>query len=401
MQRKGTVSCLILLTLAIFSVGTAIPQTHAWSIAGHQIIVKYAASLLPNGWKEFFEYYGWLLNETTTYPDTYYREFDPTEAPRHYVDLEVWNPSNPSTGTLPQSVAEFEGKMQLALGDKDWNSMFLYAGRVAHYIADATQPYHSTINYNPLSRNGVELHQVLDSSLAAHISEFKLLNSSTVSLKPIGNLTEFALDTAIQSHTFLPVINQTLIDEGLDWSPELTRIVENRTNTAIIAVARVWYTAILSAHIGAPVLPAVNQLHIAIENVSTTTDSSTIIFHVNDVLGIRTYADVTMVLNNSTIHAFVANVFPPVGEYVIVLGRDISLSNFTLTATRIGYNSSSLFVSVPQSTTSQSLTHEVSTFSSTVESVAFPLQPVTTVAMIIATLALVSLIWVTRRSKDS
>jgi hypothetical protein len=41
-----------------------------------------------------------LLNETTAYPDTYYREADPNEPPRHFIDLEIWNPKDPSTGIL-------------------------------------------------------------------------------------------------------------------------------------------------------------------------------------------------------------------------------------------------------------------------------------------------------------
>ena len=402
MRRVAIARSLILLALAVLSIACIIPRSHAWSLEGHQIIVKYAVALLPPSWKEFFEYYGWLLNETTTYPDTYYRELNPTESPRHYVDLEVWNPNSPSTGTLPQSVSEFGKKMQSALEAGDWNSMFLYAGRVAHYMADATQPYHSTINYDPQTKNGVGLHQILDASIAAHISEFTIVNSSAVTLSPIGNLTVFALDTAIQSHSFLPVINQTLIDEGLDWSPEPTRIVENRTNTAIIDVARVWYTAILSSRIEAPVLPSVNRLSIVIENLSFTSESSTISLHVDDALGVKTDANVQMVLNNSIIPAFVANVFPPAGEYVIVLAKEIHPTNFTLTAARTGYDSSSLHVQVPQSINAQSLTQEISTVSpSTRQSATLQFPSVTTFALIVMLVTFVVLIWVRKRARDS
>jgi hypothetical protein len=93
-----------------------------------------------------------LLAETVTYPDTYYRESDPNESPRHFIDLEIWNPNDPSTGILPQAVEEFTGEMESAIRAKDWNSMFIDAGD-CHYMADVTQPYHTTVNYDPQTRN--------------------------------------------------------------------------------------------------------------------------------------------------------------------------------------------------------------------------------------------------------
>ena len=83
--------------------------------------------------------------------DIYYRETDPNEAARHFIDLEIWNPNLPSSGTLPQSIVEFSEKMSLALRTQNWNDVLLLAGRVSHYMTDATEPYHTTINYNPRS----------------------------------------------------------------------------------------------------------------------------------------------------------------------------------------------------------------------------------------------------------
>jgi hypothetical protein len=110
----------------------------AWSIDTHPIIAKVAIDLLPSPWGQFFEYYEWLLNETTAYPDTHYRESDPNEGSRHFIDLEIWSMNDPSTGTLPQAIDQFTTQMESAIRANDWNSMFLDAGRIAHYMADAT-----------------------------------------------------------------------------------------------------------------------------------------------------------------------------------------------------------------------------------------------------------------------
>ncbi len=325
------------LLLVSFAIVAPVP-TNAWSVDGHQLMTRYAIAWLPLPWRQFFSYYNWFLTDAVAYPDTYYRGTDPKEGPRHYVDLEVWNPNDASTGTLPQAVNEFAHKMQLAVEAKDWNSVFLLAGRVGHYVEDVAQPYHTTINYNPLNRAGVGLHAVLDSSLIAHSSEIKILTPSNAGeITPIGNLTDFVLSMARQSHSFLPIINQTLINQGLNWSPELTRIVENRTNTAIAAVARVWYTAIVEAKSQPPMPPAQNQLSIIVEGISSMDNGLVSIrLRVVDSLGVPTYADVTLTTVSSTFRGQVANVFPPAGEYVVVSETGLHPTD-SLTAQRQGY----------------------------------------------------------------
>lgn len=288
------------------------------------------------------------MNETSVYPDIYYRDSDPNEAPRHFIDLEIWNPNMPSTGTLPQSVVEFSEKMAIAIRSENWNDMFLLAGRVSHYMADAAQPYHTTIDYNPKSRHGVALHTVLDSSLSAHLSELQITSPASMpKLKPIENNTQFVLETAIQSHSFLSTINRTLIEENLDWSPKLTKIIENRTNTAMVAVARVWYTAIVEANTQPPTVPQPNGLSVKLENQTWGQDGvNTIRVQVIDGLGVKTYADVTLTSGDLTLRAIPANVIPPVGEYVIVWQPQNSVTDITLNAEREGYVGYSMRLSV-------------------------------------------------------
>jgi hypothetical protein len=345
----------VILTLLFMSIMISIPApSAAWSVDGHQLITRHSIGFLPERWRQFFGYYDWFLTEAATYPDTYYRQMDPDESPRHYVDLEVWNPNEPSTGTLPQSVERFAGKMQTAMEAQDWNGAFLFAGRLAHYVEDDTQPYHTTVNYNPTNMAGVGLHSVLDSSIVAHISEINLVQASDIgTLTPIDNLTAFALDMAYQSHSYLPVINRTLIDEGRDWSPELTKIIENRTNTAIIAVARVWYTVITRAQVPAPDMPTNNRLSIVVENITQSDSGLTSIqLHVVDSLGVRTYADVTLIANSSTYRGQVANVVPPIGEYVVVSETGLH-PNDRLSAQRVGYKPTTVALDIQTSQVSR------------------------------------------------
>jgi hypothetical protein len=289
--------------------------------------------------------------------------------------------------------------MQLAIESGNWNDVLLFAGRVAHYVEDDTQPYHTTIHYNPLSRAGVGLHSKLDASLAAHLSEIHFLPSSSFGpLTPIENLTDFALKLAVQSHGFLSTINQTLIDQGLDWSPELTKIIENRTNTAIEAVARVWYTAIVRAKVPAPEIPAVNRLFVTIESV-TKTDSgpTTIQLRVTDSLGVGTYADVSLMMGSSTYHGQVDNVVPPIGEYVVVSEEGLH-QNVRLTAQREGYSAAT--ITMEGTTTVSSHTGSISSGTYPVPQTILSLPIVTVVALVVMFSAILALL-VLSRNRDS
>jgi hypothetical protein len=262
--------------------------------------------------------------------------------------------------------------------------MFLDAGRIAHYMADATQPYHTTLYYDPQTKNGVGVHQLFESAAASHLSEFRLVSPADVGLiKPVSNVTAFVLETAIQSHSFLSYINRTLIDEGLEWSPELTKIVENRTNTAIIATARVWYTAIVRSHSSPPELPKVNELSITIEStILNSTSYGVIRLHVVDSLGVKTRADVSLSVDGSTFRGQVANVVPPVGEYVIVLPPR-TYTNLVLTARKEGFRPATVTLTVTTSTP--------------IQVVNIPLP--TIVALTVMMVALLALIWYRRTTR--
>jgi hypothetical protein len=365
-------------------------------------MTKHAIEWLPSPWRQVFAYYDWYLAEAVAYPDTLYKGADPNESPRHYVDLEVWSPSDPSTGTLPQAVEQFTHKMQLAIEAGNWNDALLFAGRVAHYVEDVAQPYHATVNYNPVNNAGVGLHSILDSSLMAHLSEIQIQTPPNVdTITPVENLTKFALNMAVQSHSFLPIINRTLIDEGLDWSPELTQIIENRTNTAIVAVGRVWYTAIARANSPPPDIPQLNELSIIIENALLTGNGLvTIRLRVVDSLGVSTFAEVTMRTENATFRGRLANVIPPVGEYVIMSETGLH-SGDSVTAQREGYVGTSVVLNVGTTNATSECPHIAAATSSETASRAPPIPIVTIVALVVMLAGILALLVLHKVSKEN
>mgnify|MGYP001146177662 CR=1 FL=1 len=356
MPRRRLLCSSILYGVIIFALilrpQVNIRPANAWWDTGHMIVSSRAIQLLQNPWRSFLGYYGFYLNETTVYPDSIYKHLDPQEEFRHFIDLEIWDPKKPETGTLAIAVEQFATEAVQAMKFSDWNKAFYLLGRVSHYLADIHQPYHSTVDYNPRTRTGKGLHAVLDASMEAHLKELKLVKADDRPLEPIQNLTLFCFQVAWQSHSFLQRMNQIFIDEEKEWSPELTRIVENRTNSAIVAVARAWYTITLRARTSPPQVPESNAVSVAVVGTPQEFDpdkGATLSVVVTDEVGICTPAVVRASLGDRSldVHAltYVAN---PLGKYSISLssdtlsqfrGTDVSLS---LTAERLGYVSGRL-----------------------------------------------------------
>jgi hypothetical protein len=367
---RATTIFLLAITLSFsFTVlgGQVIP-VRAWYGTGHMIIASRAADLLPQPWSSFFNYYALTVNETTIYPDTIYKSLDPNEDVRHFVDLEVWNPKKPETGTLPLAVAQYTAEMTRAIKSGDWNQMFIDAGRVAHYVGDIHQPYHSTVNYNPRNKHGTGLHGVLDSSLETHVNEIKLLTRNDVKqLQPVQNVTAFMIYIAWQSQSFLPTINRTLIDEDKSWSPELTQIIENRTNTAIVSVARVWYTAMLNAGQQPPSIPSPNKLQIAIENPSQQVlpdRALSVSFAVKDSLGIGAILKPEASIGGIPLEVYNnQGLETPFGKYTVVIQPDIlketsgTPQTLNIVASQDGFEpaAAQLQIQVPQTQTTTTM----------------------------------------------
>jgi len=347
-MRFVSIVCTVIVLVPLANLPTSVKPVYAWWDVGHMIVSSRAASLLPEPWRSFLTYYEFYLNETTLYPDNIYRNLDPEEEYRHFIDLEIWDPKKPETGTLPSAVERFAGEAVQAVKVTDWNKAFYLLGRVSHYVADIHQPYHSTVDYNPRTKAGKPLHAILDAALQVHFREFKVVRLDDVkTLEPVQNITLFCFQIAWQSHFFLRRINQILIDEEKDWSPELTKIIENRTNSAIVAASRVWQTIILRAGVSPPQIPRPNTLSINVVGISKEFDpdkEANLRLVITDNIGICTPATVRASLGNQflPVHGF-SYIPDPLGKYSIALpssvisqfrGGEASLS---LIAERPGY----------------------------------------------------------------
>jgi hypothetical protein len=185
-SRISRVFGLVVLPAAFACLSLAPTAAHAWGNEGHKMVNRLAASALPVDVPAFLktdaavaeiEYLG-------PEPDRWRSPAEPelvaAQAPEHFIDLE---PAD-ALGPLPRKRLDFEAKAFAAglrpekLGLQPWEAtevwmrlkaamreyrrmsakhqdtrpveqvIVFYAGWLGHYVADASQPLHTTIQYN-------------------------------------------------------------------------------------------------------------------------------------------------------------------------------------------------------------------------------------------------------------
>jgi hypothetical protein len=169
----------------VFLVAQAKPA-HAWGNGGHRMINRVAASTLPQNVPAFLhsdaavneiEYLG---PEPDRWRSPAEPELSAAQAPEHFIDLE---PAD-ALGPLPRNRLEFEARVFAAgerpekIGLQPWEATevwerlkaalreyralaaakqdtrgveaaaIFYAGWLGHYVGDASQPLHTTVQYN-------------------------------------------------------------------------------------------------------------------------------------------------------------------------------------------------------------------------------------------------------------
>jgi len=171
---------------ALLGMLAAVPAAHAWGNEGHKMINRLAAQTLPADAPAFLrtpaaiaeiEYLG-------PEPDRWRSPAEPelvsTQAPEHFIDLELADPLAP----LPHKRFDFlakayaAGKNPAQIGLQPWQTeevwerlkaklreyreaqakhedtaeiekaAIFYAGWLGHYVGDGSQPLHTTVNYN-------------------------------------------------------------------------------------------------------------------------------------------------------------------------------------------------------------------------------------------------------------
>lgn len=163
---------LAAVAVAVGLIGAA--QVGAWGGEGHRLILDRAIQLLPPELRAAFDADRAALLEHASDPDLWRIAGFDEEAPRHFLDIDAYGPPpfgalprdlgaaiekfGPETvtknGLLPWRAAEMRGRLLRAFkahkdGQRYGRQNALYLSAVlAHYVADAHQPFHAVLNYD-------------------------------------------------------------------------------------------------------------------------------------------------------------------------------------------------------------------------------------------------------------
>jgi hypothetical protein len=178
-----------LLALALASLPVA--RLHAWGFNGHKFIADRAIELLPQEIRPFFQKYRTTIVEHAIDPDTYRTVGWAEEPPRHFLDMDSYGPFpfkelphdyNAAVaargaafviknGLLPWRTQEMYDQLrdsfrQLPTSGYARDNVKLFSSVIAHYTADAFQPFHAAANYDgQLTGRAVRSHAAGAASL--------------------------------------------------------------------------------------------------------------------------------------------------------------------------------------------------------------------------------------------
>ena len=182
----------LLLAALLLAHGTA----GAWGFFGHRTITQVAVYELPASMQAFYYRHMAEIVRLSTAPDER-RNTDPTEAPKHFIDIDHYSESDPfgrmprqynkavekfsadtlkKYGTVPWVVLETQNNLTEAFRMRDTVTIVKYSAELSHYVGDAFVPLHTTINYDGQLTDQKGLHSLWESQLPERfINDYKLV----------------------------------------------------------------------------------------------------------------------------------------------------------------------------------------------------------------------------------
>ena len=164
---------------------------------------------------------------------------------------------------LPWQIGEYSLRLTKAMKAGNWEEVRLDSAELAHYVADAHDPLHTTQNYDGQMTKQNGLSARFDIQLFERYSKFFVMHPAMA--EKIDDPTEYAFQTCLSSHVWVDLIVWSDLQSRVgqpdytdtyfdDFYNRLGRTVVHEINAAAHVAGSYWYTAWLNA--GRPQLPA-------------------------------------------------------------------------------------------------------------------------------------------------
>lgn len=281
----------VVIFLSMFIVAAAIVKVYAWGFAAHKRINRMAVFTLPPQMIGFYKKHIDFVTDHAVDPDMR-RYANPDEAPRHYIDVDRYNPdpfenlpfywsdavkkfgedSLKAHGIVPWHINAMLSRLTEAFKAKDTERILHYSADIGHYIGDAHVPLHCTSNYNGQKTNQVGIHGFWEGRLPElFYDDYDYFTGRSVYIeKPQMEAWKY-IKASYAAHDSVLLFERQLNEEfstdrkysyeqrgannvkvyskeySTAYHKKLDGQVERRMREAIIAVGSFWYTAWVNA----------------------------------------------------------------------------------------------------------------------------------------------------------
>ncbi len=181
----------------------------AWDSATHRAITRLAIEALPpSPLRSALSHNEAALETHSVEPDSVLKaEYGKAEERRHYIDLEwfgadPWYALNPDikkmrrrftdrtlerAGTLPWTIEGVSDQVESAWRRGDCDAVVRLSGYLAHYVGDASQPLHTTINYDGYARDR-GIHARIELAVDHSLRELEPMAAREVRVEEINDV---------------------------------------------------------------------------------------------------------------------------------------------------------------------------------------------------------------------
>jgi len=262
-----------------------------WGFYAHQKINRLAIFTLPTEMITFYKHHIQYITENAVNPDKRRYAVD-YEAPRHYIDLDVYGDSAvykmprywkdavekysedtlQAYGIVPWHVNLVTYQLTKAFKENNAEDIIRYSTDLGHYIADANVPLHTTKNYNGQLSGQYGIHGFWESRLPElfsdqfdfFIGKAEYIENTQLAIWDAITVTHLALDSVFRfekdlsnkfdndaKYSYEMRGNSNVKVYSRDFSTAyhkmLGKQVEHRMRNAIKMIGDYWFTAWVNA----------------------------------------------------------------------------------------------------------------------------------------------------------
>ena len=192
----------------------------SWGSNGHSKISNNASLSFFQQMAQFNSWTSYLVAHASDADDR--KATDPTESPKHYIDIDMYADFNTShhilqtwdsivaqngaiwvneNGILPWTTLATYDSLKNAFLHYNWTKAMFFAADLGHYVADGYMPLHITKNYDGQNSGNSGIHSRYESTMISGFETQITYTGDTVKLIP--NVNHYVFNYLYTNYTYI------------------------------------------------------------------------------------------------------------------------------------------------------------------------------------------------------